>query len=95
MLYPPTLLHSSRIFYLKKQFSAETMLFFPENFFFSQKIHYYHGNLKYLNNFHTSLGLQNENFDLLSHFLKYTVCDKVASKSLLRSSMFIYPHPFH
>ena len=42
--------------------------FFRENFYFSQKIHYYHGNLKYLNNFHTSLGLQKENFDLLSHF---------------------------
>jgi hypothetical protein len=42
---------SPRIFYLKKQFSAETMLFSWENFYFSQKIHYKHGNLKYLNNF--------------------------------------------
>jgi hypothetical protein len=50
--------HSPRIFYLKKQFSAETRLFYRENFYFSQKIHYKHGNLKYLNNFHTFLGLK-------------------------------------
>jgi hypothetical protein len=37
----------------KKQFSAETMLFSRENFYFSQKIHYKHENPKYLNNFHT------------------------------------------
>ena len=37
MQYPPTLLHSSRIFYLKKQFSAETMFFFGKIFTFLKK----------------------------------------------------------
>jgi hypothetical protein len=55
----------------KKQFSAETMLFYRKNVYFSQKIHYKHGNLKYLNNFHTFLGLEKAKFDSLSHFLKY------------------------
>jgi hypothetical protein len=55
----------------RKQFSPETMLFSRENFYFSQKIHYKHENLKYLNNFHTFLGLQKAKFDSLSHFLKY------------------------
>ena len=64
------------------------MLFSRENFYFSQKIHYKHENLKYLNNFHTFLGLQKAKFDSLY------ICDKVASKSPSRRSMFIYRDPF-
>jgi hypothetical protein len=62
---------SPRIFYLRKQFSAETMFFIGQIFTFLKKILYKHRNLIYLNNFHTFLGVQKAKFDSLSHFLKY------------------------
>jgi hypothetical protein len=58
----PTLLHPLSQDILSQE-TAETVLFSRENFYFSQKIHYKNGNLKYLNNFHAFLGLQKAKFD--------------------------------